>query len=119
IVSKSKQCDMPTEEIKIANELNSYEKKAFLSNKIDELVKKYGKDINIYSFDSELDEVLASKLLEQKFFVAEFSKPNVSKLLMNIYGIKGISRMQENFVWMNSQIGTFLRVNHDIERRVG
>lgn len=119
IVSKSKQCDMPTEEIKIANELNSYEKKAFLSNKIDELVKKYGKDINIYSFDSELDEVLASKLLEQKFFVAEFSKPNVSKLLMNIYGIKGISRMQENFVWMNSQIGTFLRVNHDIERKMG
>ncbi|MEG0249990.1 MAG: DUF3798 domain-containing protein [Peptostreptococcus sp.] len=119
IISKSKECEMPIEEIKIPSELDSYQKKAFLSNQIDELVKKYGKDINIYTFDSDLDEVLASKLLDKKFFVSEFSQPNVSKLLMKVYGKKGISRMQENYVWMNSQIGTFLRVNYDIERRVG
>lgn len=118
IVSKSRSVDMPTEEIKIPNDLDIYQKKAFLSNQIDEIIKKYGKDINIYTFDSDLDEVLASRVLDKKFLVSEFSQPNVSKSLMKIYSIKGISRMQENFVWMNSQIGTFLRVNYGLERRV-
>lgn len=118
ILSKSKDIGMPTIEVKIPDNLNAYEKKAFVSNKIDYNVQKYGKNINIYTFDGAYDEVLATKVLDKKFFIAEFSQPNISRELMDIYGIKMISRQKEDYVWMNSQISGYIKDTDELKRRI-
>lgn len=116
---ESKKIDLPIEEVKIPDMNNIYEEKAFVSNSIDSLIKKYGRDINIYTFDSKFDEILASKVFDDKFFIAEFSDKNVSPELMKVYGLKYVTRQANDYVWMNSQIGAYIKLSSDMERRIG
>ena len=116
---ESKKIDLPIEEVKIPDMNNPYEEKAFVSNSIDSLIKKYGRDINIYTFDSKFDEILASKVFDDKFFIAEFSDKNVSPELMKVYGLKYVTRQANDYVWMNSQIGAYIKLSSDMERRIG
>lgn len=119
IKKKAKEVGMPLEEVKIPEEGDTYAKKAFVADAIDDLIDKYGNDINIYTFDGAYDEVLASKVLNQKFYVSEFSRPNISKELMNIYGIKSITRQKEDYVWMNTQISSLYHSIAVMDRKIG
>ena len=118
IIKRAKELSMPLEEVKIPNDLDEYGKKAFVADKIDYNINKYGKNINIYTFDGDYDEILATKVLDKKFFIAEFSRPNISRKLMDIYGIKVISRQKEDYVWMNSQISAYIKDSDELKRRI-
>lgn len=119
IKKEGKKINIPVEEVEIPKMDNIYEEKAFVANKIDYLVKKYGKDINIYTFDSKFDEILATKVFDEKFFISEFSSKNISPELMKIYGLKNVTRQAKDYVWMNSQIGAYIKMSSDMERRIG
>lgn len=114
----AKDMDISMIEISIPNDVNEVQKKSFLSNKIDELIRMYGNNINIYTFDSNLDKVLFSKIFNKKFIISEFSKPNVTKEMMNFYGLNYITRYSENYYWMNSEIIGYMNKN-GFEKRIG
>ncbi len=116
---EAKKISIDMEEVKIPKEKNIYQEKAFVSNTIDRLVKKYGTDINIYTFDKEFDEILASKIFDKKFFISEFSDKNISPRLMEMYGLKYVTRQANDYTWMNSQIGAYIKLSSDMERRIG
>ncbi|WP_101773057.1 DUF3798 domain-containing protein [Peptostreptococcus faecalis] len=119
IQSESKKLDMPVEEIKIPESDSLQQKKAYVSNKVDELVEKYGNKINIYSTDKGTDEVLINKLVDKKFYIAELSEPNSSQLIMKLYGINQISRLKEDYDTLNQQVSAFYKSNYNIERTIG
>lgn len=66
---------MEYEEIKIPK-LDDSQKKAYVSNLIDEIAKKYGDKVNYYSTNKLIDEVLISRIMENKYYVSELSEPN-------------------------------------------
>ena len=117
--NESKKIGIPIEEVKIPDSDNIFEAKAFVSNTIDDLAKKYGRDINIYTFNKEFDEILASKVFDDKFFISEFSGKNISPTLMKVYGLKYVTRQAKDYIWMNSQIGAYIKLSSDMERRIG
>lgn len=114
----TKNMNLSMIEISIPNDVNEVQKKSFLSNKIDELIRMYGNDINIYTFDSNLDKVLLSKIFSKKFIVSEFSKPNITKEMMDFYELNYITRYSENYYWMNSEIIGYMSKN-GFEKRIG
>lgn len=117
-LSESKKDDLPVILEKIPSNLDKYEKKAYVSNKIDDIIKEYGQDINIYTFDKDLDEVLASKVLKEKFFIIEFSSRNINDMLLSLYGIKEIGRQKYNYVFENSEIGSLVNARYNLIRRI-
>lgn len=118
IKKEAKKIGLPIEEVKIPEMNSIYEEKAFVSNEIDSLVNKYGKKINIYTFNREFDEILATKVFEDKFFISEFSRKNISPELMKIYGLKSNTRHKRDYLLMNSQISTYIQLSSDMERRI-
>lgn len=94
------------------------EKRAALSSKIDELVRKNGKEVAIYTFDEGMDQVLADKVVDLQFYIPEYGRINASKFLMKEYNIMCITRMSNNFGWLNQQIRSFYNANYGIERRI-
>ena len=117
-LEESKKDDIDVILQKIPSELTTYEKKAFVSNKIDDIINEYGNNIDIYSFDGDLDEVLATKMLKDKFYIAEFSNRNINKKLLEIYGITQIPRQMYNYVFENPQIGNIIESKYNIKRRM-
>lgn len=119
IKNKSKELGMPYEEILIPKNLTEPEKKAFVSDKIDVLTDKYGKNINFYSTSREIDEVLINKLGDKGYIISELSKPNSTSLIMELFGLNQITRLTYDYFTLNAQISALSKSYYGIERLVG
>lgn len=115
---KSSKIDTPYEEIKIPSGMDRISKKAYVSNEISKYISKYGNDINFYPTSRDIDEVLLNRLVSDKFIIAELSQRNSTKFMMDIYGLKQIGRMSENYNLLNGQISSFFNTNYGFGGRV-
>lgn len=109
---------MEYEEIKIPK-LDDSQKKAYVSNLIDEIAKKYGDKVNYYSTNKLIDEVLISRIMENKYYVSELSEPNRLTYILNKFGIKYIHRQRCEYAYLNSQVSTYLSRINNSSNRIG
>ena len=109
---------MPIVEIVVPDNLDKYGKKMFVSNKIDELIIEKGKEINVFAFNQDYDDILLSKVIKNGIYISEFSSPNIDKKMLNYFGIGHLSRNSEDYGWMNTQIINYLG-KYGIERHIG
>lgn len=108
----------PFEEVIIPDGLSVDQKREFVADKIDELLRVNGSEVNFYTFDENLDKVLLTKQFQKNFYVAEFSKPNISHLMMDVFSLDYVSRQSHNYDYLNSEIVKHLSRN-GIERKMG
>lgn len=108
----------PYEEIKLKSGMDKLSKKAYVSNKVNEYIIKYGNDINFYSTTRDIDEVLLNKLVSDKFIISELSQRNSTKFMMDVFGLKQISRMGESYKGLNEQISNFFSTNYGFAGKV-
>ena len=109
---------MEYEEIKIPK-LDDSQKKAYVSNLIDEIAQKYGDKVNYYSTNKLIDEVLISRIMENKYYVSELSEPNRLTYILNKFGIKYIHRQRCEYAYLNSQVSTYLSRINNSSNRIG
>lgn len=109
---------MEYEEIKIPK-LDDSQKKAYVSNLIDEIAKKYGDKVNYYSTNKLIDEVLISRIMENKYYVSELSEPNRLTYILNKFGIKYIHRQRCEYAYLNSQVSAYLSRINNSSNRIG
>lgn len=114
----SKTLNLPFEVITIPSLHDVDEKRAFVSNEIDSLVKKYGKDISIYTLNDIYDQVLLTKIVDKKYIIPEFSKPNITRKMLDILGIHYLTRTSEDYNSMNSSLKSYFYA-YGLERRIG
>lgn len=117
MLEEARKFGMPIDKVDIKSVGD--QKRIDANREIDRYIGKYSNKINVYSDDSDLDEVIMTKLVRSKFYVAEFSKPNSSLKLAEIYGIVTPFRMKYNFSTINSMIQNYYVSNYNIERMVG
>lgn len=119
VKSEAQKLNLPYEEVEIDPTRSDYEKKADVSNKIDELTNEYGSNINIYPTKSFMDEVVVNKFVEKKFLTSELSNPSSSDLLASSFLITQLPRLSFDYNTKNTQITSFLNNNYGIERMMG
>lgn len=117
LTKEAKRLSLPIDRVDVEGSTKE-EKKIKASQAIDDYLKKYSNDINVYSKDSDLDEVIMTKLVRDRFYVAEFSHPNSTLKLAEIYRISAPLRTKYNFATMNTMIQTYYASNYNIERMV-
>jgi len=117
IKNSAKNMDIPYEEIRVPS-MDLSSKKAYISNLISENINKYGSDISFYPTSSYMDEVLLNRVVTDKFIIPELSQRNSTKKMMQVYGLKQISRVNENYKMLNDQISNFYYTNYGLSARV-
>src|SRR3712207_3570866 len=65
-----------------------------------------------------MDEVLLNRVVTDKFIIPELSQRNSTKKMMQVYGLKQISRVNENYKMLNDQISNFYYTNYGLSARV-
>lgn len=94
-------------EIGIPNYSGEQEKKTMkdsLEKNIESQVKKYGKDINIFGANEDLDTVILNKAKDLKYIVAEQSTPDPTKSYPEVMGFKVAKKDEQNYEKLNDKI---------------
>ncbi|MGP1486404.1 MAG: DUF3798 domain-containing protein [Peptostreptococcus stomatis] len=115
---ETKSYDMAYEEVKLPK-LEEGQKRAYISNLIDDIAKKYGDKVSYYSTSKVVDDVLVSRITENKYYVSELSEPNRLTYILNKFGIKYIHRQRCEYAYLNSQVSTYLNRINNSSNRIG
>jgi hypothetical protein len=94
-------------EIGLPNYTNDQEKevmKDFLEKNIESQVKKFGKDINVFGANEDLDTIILDKAKDLKYIVAEQSTPNPTKSYPEVMGFKVAKKDEVNYEKLNDKI---------------
>ncbi|WP_051365914.1 DUF3798 domain-containing protein [Metaclostridioides mangenotii] len=94
-------------EIGLPNYTNDQEKevmKDFLEKNIESQVNKFGKEINVFGANEDLDTIILDKAKDLKYIVAEQSTPNPSKSYPEVMGFKVAKKDEVNYEKLNDKI---------------